>query len=279
MDKMIRLNKYLQEAGVCSRREADALISEGRVTVDGRPAQLGEKIEAGGSAGGESHKAQRVCVDGREVVCGQQERILLAVNKPAGIVCTEDPREKDNIISFLNYPERVTYAGRLDKNSQGILLMTNDGYLIERMMRGRNAHEKEYEVRVDRDISDADLEKMRRGVPIEIEIRRKAGSGAKQKDGKPGSGMISRQETVVTRPCEISRTGKKTFRIVLTQGLNRQIRRMCGYCGYRVEKLERIRVMNILLGDLKPGQWRHVSEEEIRELERLLAGFGKQDFR
>ena len=143
MDKMIRLNKYLQEAGVCSRREADVLISEGRVTVDGRPAQLGEKIKAGGSAGGKGLKAQRVCVDGREVACGQQERILLAVNKPAGIVCTEDPREKDNIISFLDYPERVTYAGRLDKNSQGILLMTNDGYLIERMMRGRNAHEKE----------------------------------------------------------------------------------------------------------------------------------------
>ena len=276
---MIRLNKYLQEAGVCSRREADALISEGRVTVDGRPAQLGEKIKAGGSAGGKALKAQRVCVDGREVACGQQERILLAVNKPAGIVCTEDPREKDNIISFLNYPERVTYAGRLDKNSQGILLMTNDGYLIERMMRGRSAHEKEYEVRVDRDISDADLEKMRRGVPIEIEIRRKAGSGAKRRDGKSGSGMISRKETVVTRPCEISRTGNKTFRIVLTQGLNRQIRRMCECCGYRVEKLERIRVMNILLGDLKPGQWRHVSEEEIRELERLLTGFRKQESR
>ena len=244
MKESVRINKYLQEAGLCSRRAADELIRAGRVTIDGKTAELGTQVVPDAL----------VCVDGRPVLCGERKRILIAVNKPVGIVCTEDPREKDNIIAFLHYPERITYAGRLDKRSQGLLLMTNDGDLIERMMRGRNAHEKEYEVVTDRPVSDDDLIRMSGGVPIEIEKR-----------SEPG-----RTETVVTRPCEIARINEKSFRIVLTQGLNRQIRKMCEACGYRVESLTRIRIMNIRLGDLKPGAWRHVTDEEIQELDKLL---------
>ena len=244
MKESLRINKYLQEAGLCSRRAADELIRAGRVTIDGKTAQLGTKVEPD----------SLVCVDGRPVLCEERERILIAVNKPVGIVCTEDPREKDNIIGFLHYPKRITYAGRLDKRSQGLLLMTNDGDLIERMMRGRNAHEKEYEVTADRPIADEDLIRMSGGVPIEIEKR-----------SEPGQ-----VETVVTRPCQIVRINDRSFRIILTQGLNRQIRKMCEACGYKVVSLTRVRIMNIRLGDLKPGAWRYVTDEEIQELERLL---------
>ena len=244
MKERLRINKYLQEAGLCSRRAADELIRAGRVTIDGKTAQLGTQVEPD----------SLVCVDGRPVLCEERERILIAVNKPVGIVCTEDPREKDNIIGFLNYPERITYAGRLDKRSQGLLLMTNDGDLIERMMRGRNAHEKEYEVTTDRPIVDEDLIRMSGGVPIEVEKR-----------SAPGQ-----VETVVTRPCKIARINDRSFRIILTQGLNRQIRKMCEACGYEVVSLTRVRIMNIRLGDLKPGAWRHVTDEEIQELENLL---------
>ena len=239
MDQYIRINKYLQAAGICSRRGADELIRDGRVTVNGQPAALGDQIcaEAG----------DIVCVDGSPVHAGEQERILLAVHKPVGIVCTEDPRERDNIIDFLHYPQRITYAGRLDKRTSGLLLMTNDGDLIERMMRGRNAHEKEYVVTVDRDLQGRDLELMGRGVPIEVE-----------------------EKEIVTRPCRIHRTGLRSFRIVLTQGLNRQIRRMCAHCGYEVVSLKRVRIMNILLGDLQPGAWRHVTEAELSQLEDML---------
>ena len=248
---------------MCSRRGADELIRAGRVTVDGRIAGLGEKISVSGGF--------RVCLDGREITRDREpQRILLAFNKPVGIVCTEDPREQDNIIRFLDYPERITYAGRLDRNSQGLILMTNDGYLIERMMRGRNAHEKEYEVVVDREITDEDLEQMRRGVPIEIEVRRPGRRRLDASGSGKAAGIRSLRQTIVTRPCRIERTGARSFRIVLTQGLNRQIRKMCESCGYIVRKLTRVRVMNIRLGDLKPGRWRHVSEEEIRELEKLL---------
>ncbi len=241
MKRMIRINKYLQEAGVCSRRGADELIRDGRVMIGGRVAQLGEKICV-------PDPGLHVCVDGKEVVWQEKERILLAVYKPVGIVCTEDPREKDNIIDFLQYPERITYAGRLDKRSEGLILMTNDGDLIEQMMRGRNAHEKEYEVTVDRDIRDEDLEKMSQGVPIEIEVK----------------GMV------MTRPCQIKRRGDRSFNIILTQGLNRQIRKMCAHCGYDVVSLKRVRVMNILLKDLKPGAFRPVTDEETQELMALL---------
>ncbi len=227
-----RLNKYLSEAGICSRREADRLIESGRVTVDGKVATTGMKVT----------EDNLVCV-GKKPVKPRNEMVLLAVNKPVGVVCTEEKREKHNIIDFLKYPTRITYIGRLDKDSEGLLLMTNNGDIINKMMRAGNAHEKEYKVTVNKPITEEFLKKMADGVPI---------------------------LDTVTRKCQVERIGKYKFRIVLTQGLNRQIRRMCEYFGYQVTKLERIRVMNITLGDLRPGQYRKVSEEEIAELMELI---------
>lgn len=231
---MIRLNKYLSEAGVCSRREADRLIESGIVTVDGKTAAPGMKVEDG----------QEVRV-GKKVVKSKTEKTVLAVYKPAGIVCTEDKREKKNIIRFLNYPVRITYAGRLDKDSEGLLIMTNDGDLINGMMRARYAHEKEYKVRVNKEVTPEFIEKMRRGVHIRDK---------------------EKNLDAVTRPCTVKKTGKYTFSIILTQGLNRQIRRMCEALGYKVDVLKRIRIMNVELGDLKPGQVRELTEQELKEL-------------
>ena len=228
----IRLNKYLSEAGVCSRREADRLIESGKVTVDGKRAETGMKIT----------EEQIVCV-GKKPVEPKNEMVLLAVNKPVGIVCTEEKREKNNIIQFLKYPTRITYIGRLDKDSEGLLLMTNNGDIINKMMRAGNEHEKEYKVTVNKPVTDEFLEKMANGVPI---------------------------LDTVTRKCKVEKIGKFKFRIILTQGLNRQIRRMCEYLGYKVTRLERVRVMNIHLGDLKPGQYRKVTEKEITELYELI---------
>ncbi len=232
MEELIRLNKFLSEAGVCSRREADRLIESGRVFVDGRCAKTGMKVSA----------TQEIRV-GKKVVSKGNEMVLLAVNKPVGIVCTEEKREKKNIIRFLNYPTRITYIGRLDKDSEGLLLMTNNGDIINKMMRAGNRHEKEYKVTVDKAITPEFIEKMGAGVPI---------------------------LNTVTRPCKIRQIGKYKFNIILTQGLNRQIRRMCEYFGYKVTRLERIRVMNIELGNLKPGEYRKVTEEEMRELSDLI---------
>lgn len=228
----LRLNKFLSEAGVCSRREADRLIEAGRVTVDGKKAETGMKITPG----------QEVRVD-QKLVKPEEEMIVLAVNKPRGIVCTEDKREPDNIIRFLNYPTRITYAGRLDKDSEGLLLMTNNGDIINKMMRAGNYHEKEYLVTVDKPVTEEFLQHMARGVPI---------------------------LDTVTRPCQVKKEGKKTFRIVLTQGLNRQIRRMCEALGYKVVTLKRVRIMQIRLGDLKPGQYRPLTEQELASLDRML---------
>ncbi|HJB45092.1 MAG TPA: pseudouridine synthase [Candidatus Mediterraneibacter surreyensis] len=233
----VRLNKYLSEAGVCSRREADRLIESGRVTVDGQKAQTGMKITPG-----------QVVRVGKKTVSRQDDMIVLAVNKPRGIVCTEEKREKNSIVRFLDYPVRVTYAGRLDKDSRGLLLMTNNGDIIDRMMRGANRHEKEYKVTVDKEITEEFLKKMSEGVPI---------------------------LDTVTRPCRVSRIGKYTFSIVLTQGLNRQIRRMCEALGYEVKDLVRVRVMNIRLGSLKEGQYRKLSDEELEELYDLLNKGGR----
>lgn len=238
----IRLNKYLSSAGVCSRREADRLIESGRVRVDGVPAKQGAKVTAG----------QDVTVDGRPVR-GGTERVVLAVYKPVGIICTEDPGTKNNIVRFLRYPVRVTYAGRLDKDSEGLLIMTNDGDLINRIMRGRNRHEKEYKVTVDREVTDAFVRKMSAGVRIRDEEK----------------GLDA-----VTRPCRVWREGKYTFRIVLTQGLNRQIRRMCEACGCHVRTLKRTRIMNIELGDLRPGAYRKVEGRELEQLEALASAPG-----
>ena len=245
---MIRLNKYLSEAGVCSRREADRLIESGIVTVDGKTAAPGMKVEDG----------QEVRV-GKKVVKSKTKKTVLAVYKPAGIVCTEDKREKKNIIRFLNYPVRITYAGRLDKDSEGLLIMTNDGDLINGMMRARYAHEKEYKVRVNKEVTPEFIEKMSRGVHIRDK---------------------EKNLDAVTRPCTVKKTGKYTFSIILTQGLNRQIRRMCEALGYKVDVLKRIRIMNVELGNLKPGQVRELTEQELKELygtvkERENAGISR----
>lgn len=231
---MPRLNKYLSEAGVCSRREADRLIQAGKVTVDGRKAVPGMQVEPG-----------QVVKVGKKEIREKNRKVVLAVYKPAGIVCTEDRREKKNIIRYLDYPVRVTYAGRLDKNSEGLLIMTNDGDLINGMMRARFLHEKEYQVKVDRPVTEEFLKKMREGVHIRDEEK----------------GLDE-----VTRPCQAKAIGKYTFSIILTQGLNRQIRRMCEACGYKVERLLRVRIMNIRLGNMKPGDVRELSEQELKEL-------------
>ena len=228
----VRLNKYLSEAGVCSRREADRLIESGRVTVDGRPAQTGMRITPG-----------QVVRIGRKVISKQDEMVVLAVNKPRGIVCTEERRERNSIVRFLDYPVRVTYVGRLDKDSRGLLLMTNNGDIINRMMRAANCHEKEYKVTVDKEITEEFLNQMAGGVPI---------------------------LDTVTRPCRVEKLGKYTFSIILTQGLNRQIRRMCEALGYEVKDLVRVRVMNIRLGSLKEGRYRKLTDEELNELYELI---------
>lgn len=228
----VRLNKYLSEAGVCSRREADRLIESGKVTVDGVTAQMGMRVTAG-----------QIVKVGKKTVSKQDEMIVLAVNKPKGIVCTEDQRERDSIVRFLNYPVRVTYAGRLDKDSRGLLLMTNNGDIINQMMRAANRHEKEYKVTVDKEITEQFIKKMSEGVPI---------------------------LDTVTRPCTVKKIGKYTFSIILTQGLNRQIRRMCAAFGYEVKDLVRIRIMNICLGSLKEGAYRKLTDEELEELYEML---------
>ena len=229
----VRLNKYLSEAGVCSRREADRLIESGKVTVDGVRAQTGMRVTPGQTGN-----------VGRKVVSKQDEMIVLAVNKPRGIVCTEERRERNSIVRFLNYPVRVTYVGRLDKDSRGLLLMTNNGDIINKMMRAANYHEKEYKVTVDQEITPEFIRQMSSGVPI---------------------------LDTVTRPCRVEKIGKYTFSIILTQGLNRQIRRMCEALGYQVKDLVRVRVMNIRLGSLREGEYRKVTDEELEELYGLLA--------
>lgn len=223
-----RLNKYLSEAGICSRREADRWIEAGKVTIDGKVAEVGTKVLP----------EQKVMVNGKPAAL-RQHVVVLAVNKPIGIVCTEEKKEKNNIIKFLNYPERITYIGRLDKDSEGLLLMTNHGDIINKMMRGGNYHEKEYEVTVDKPVSSGFLKRMSEGVSI---------------------------LDTITRPCEIEKMSKYRFRIILTQGLNRQIRRMCEALGYQVKALKRVRVMNIVLGDLKVGTYRNLTEQEMKQL-------------
>ncbi|HJA07134.1 MAG TPA: pseudouridine synthase [Candidatus Mediterraneibacter pullicola] len=236
----VRLNKYLSEAGMCSRREADRLIESGKVTVDGRPAQTGMKVSPG-----------QVVRVGRKVVSKQDEMIVLAVNKPRGIVCTEERRERNSIVRFLDYPVRVTYAGRLDKDSRGLLLMTNNGDIINQMMRAANCHEKEYKVTVDKEITADFLKQMSGGVPI---------------------------LDTVTRPCRVEKLGKYTFSITLTQGLNRQIRRMCQALGYEVKDLVRMRIMNIRLGSLREGQHRKLTDEELNGLYEMMKDSRGEDY-
>ena len=244
MEGTIRLNKYLSDAGVCSRREADRLVEEGKVLVDGEIAVMGMQIRPG----------QKVVCDGKPV--GEKEKpVFLIVNKPRGIVCTtSDKDHAENIVEFLNYPQRIYPVGRLDKDSEGLLLMTNQGDIVNKILRGGNAHEKEYAVAVDHPVTEEFLKQMCEGVRIE-------------------------DLDVTTKPCRAWKTGSHTFHIVLTQGLNRQIRRMCEYFGYRVQKLVRVRIMNIELGDLESGKYRDVTPEEFKKLKQLIAHSSNQPVR
>lgn len=232
MQTGIRLNKYLSDTGYCSRREADTLIESGKVYVDGKKAVLGTRVLPG----------SRVEVQGKEMK-REKKLVLIALNKPRGIVCTTDRREPDNVIDFLKYGQRIYPIGRLDKDSEGLLLLTNDGDIVNKILRSGNNHEKEYLVTVNKPIDASFAEKMSSGVPI---------------------------LDTVTKECFVEVTGKNSFRIILTQGLNRQIRRMCEYFGYKVTSLKRIRIMNIKLGRLKTGGYRNLTEAELVELRRLI---------
>ena len=236
--KETRINKYLSEAGYCSRRAADKLIEEGRITINGEVPLMGTKIVEG----------DVVKVDGKSVVKKDEKAVYLVLNKPRGIVCTTDTRvEKDNIIDFLNYPKRIFPIGRLDKASEGLILLTNDGDIVNKILRARNNHEKEYIVQVNKPIDNDFIKKMSQGVPI---------------------------LDTVTRPCKVEQLSRVRFKIILTQGLNRQIRRMCEYLGYHVQQLKRVRIMNIHL-DLPNGKYREITKEEFRELNNLLADSSK----
>lgn len=235
-----RLNKYLAACGICSRRDADRLIEEGRVTVDGTRAAVGMQVTG----------REKIAVNGK-IIAGREEKVVLAYYKPAGVVCTERDKYAERKISDeLKYPVRLTYAGRLDKDSEGLLMMTNDGALIDAMMRGANRHEKEYVVRVDKEITDAFLYGMANGVYL-------------------------KDLDITTRACEVRKSGKYTFVIVLTQGVNRQIRRMTEHFGYRIRALKRVRVMNVNLANLKPGEYRVVKDAELTQLYRQ-AGMEKR---
>ncbi len=228
----IRINKYLSEAGVCSRREADRLIEEGRVTVDGLKAETGMKVTS----------ASRILVDGKKI--GKKpDPVLIAVNKPVGVVTTTAEDDPANIVTYVGWPERIYPIGRLDKDSEGLILMTNQGELAERIGHARGLHEKEYLVSVDKAVTKEFVEKMASGVRI---------------------------LKTTTRPCAVEKVSKFRFRIVLTQGLNRQIRRMCEALGYQVTELVRVRVMNISLNGLELGHWRRIEGAEYDELLRQL---------
>lgn len=231
-EKSIRLNKYLSDAGVCSRREADRLIEQGKILVDGEPAQMGVKI----------FPYQNIVIEGRQVK-REEELILLAFHKPAGIECTTNEKIADNIITFINYPKRIYPVGRLDKNSEGLILLTNNGAIVNKILKSVNFHEKEYIVSVDKEVTEEFIRKMGAGVPI---------------------------LDTTTRKCRVTKQGSHTFSIILTQGLNRQIRRMCEYLGYKVSKLKRVRIMNIRLGKLKSGTYRNVTLEELDILLKSL---------
>ena len=225
-----RINKFLSEAGVCSRRQADRYIDNGEVMINGQVASMGDRVAEG----------DEVVFQGK-VVTNTAPFVLLAYNKPTGIVCSA--KEKDNIVDYIGYPERIYPIGRLDKDSEGLVLLTNQGELHNQISHARNCHEKEYEVMVDRTITKEFLAQMREGVPI---------------------------LDTITRPCKVRKTSQNTFTIILTQGLNRQIRRMCDALGYRVRRLKRVRVMNIQLDDLKTGEYREITGVELEQLMQML---------
>ena len=233
-----RINKYLSEVGFCSRREADKLLEQGIITINGKKPELGTKVS----------DADEICVDGKNIKKTEEKHVYIAFNKPIGIVCTTDTkREKNNIVDYINHLKRIFPIGRLDKPSEGLILLTSDGDIVNKILRARNNHEKEYIVRVDKPITPKFLEKMRNGVPI---------------------------LDTITKKCEVEQIDTLQFRIVLTQGLNRQIRRMCEYLGYEVKKLKRVRIMNIKL-DLPIGKWRDLTDAEMKELAQLLQDSSK----
>lgn len=231
-ESLIRINKYISESGKASRREADRLIEEGRVKINGITAQMGSKVADG----------DVVTLDG-EVIQPKKRNVYLAFNKPRGVETTTDTTVPDNVISFINYPERIFPIGRLDKNSTGLLLLTDDGDIVNKILRAANHHEKEYLVSVNQMVTDEFIKGMANGVPI---------------------------LDTITRKCLVEKTGARSFRIILTQGLNRQIRRMCEFFGYKVTYLKRIRIMNIELGNLEEGKIRHLSPLEMQKLNNAL---------
>lgn len=244
----IRLNKYLSEMGICSRREADRLIEDGKVLVDGKPALMGMKIQ----------ETQTVVCNGKTVgedALGQGRKtgsrpkpVLLAVNKPKGVVCTTSDKDRAmNIVELVDYPERIYPIGRLDKDSEGLIFLTNQGELVNQIMKSSNNYEKEYVVKVDKALTESFVRKMEAGIWLkELEM--------------------------TTKPCKVTVTGKREFHIVLTQGLNRQIRRMCGALGYQVQNLCRVRIMNVRLGNLKTGTFRKVTQQEYKILMEMIQG-------
>jgi 23S rRNA pseudouridine2604 synthase len=224
----VRLNKYISETGVCSRREADKWIEAGRVTLNGQPASLGTQVTDG----------DEVRIDG-DAIGIKKKQVYIALNKPVGIICTTEAHVADNIIDHVGFAERIFPVGRLDRDSEGLILLTNNGDIVNEILRSENNHEKEYLVSVDRPITDLSLRMMADGVKIMGEL---------------------------TKPSKVARTDARSFRIILTQGLNRQIRRMCSALGYKAQRLQRVRIMNIHLGKLQPGQWRHLTPAELKGL-------------
>ncbi len=237
--ELISINKYISSTGFCSRREADKYIEQQRVTINGKTVGLGARVAAG----------DKVAVDGEPIKLKTSNKpVYIALNKPVGITSTTDTKDKTNIISFLNYPKRIFPIGRLDKDSDGLIFLTNDGDIVNKILRAENNHEKEYIVTVDKAITPDFIQKMGNGVPV---------------------------LDTLTQKCFVKQEGSRKFRIILTQGLNRQIRRMCEYLGYEVKKLTRIRIMNVELGNLVPGKWRYLTATEITTIEQLIATSSK----
>ncbi|WP_440056492.1 23S rRNA pseudouridine(2604) synthase RluF (plasmid) [Pseudoalteromonas sp. T1lg65] len=239
MSEPKRLNKYISETGFCSRREADSLIADGRVKVNGNPAEMGLKVS----------DADNIVIDGKPLKA-KPKAVFIAYNKPVGVTCTTERKIKSNIISAINYKERIFPIGRLDRPSEGLIFLTNQGDMVNKILRAGNNHEKEYEVTVDKPLNDRFVSRMSAGVPI---------------------------LGTVTKRCKVKKTGTNSFTIVLTQGLNRQIRRMCEYLGYEVTKLKRVRIMNVDLSGLAVGQWRHLTDKEMAEIEKATASSVKTE--
>lgn len=235
----INLNKYISSTGICSRREAEKLITAGRVTINGKPTQLGNRVFDG----------DVVKIDGRPLKA-KPKTLYIAFNKPVGIVCTTDSKERNNIVKYINHPERLFPIGRLDKPSEGLIFLTNDGDIVNKILRAGNNHEKDYVVTVDKPITDEFIKRMSNGIPI---------------------------LGTVTKKCNVTKISTKVFQIVLTQGLNRQIRRMCEYLGYEVTKLKRTRIMNVNLDRLAMGQWRELTPDELSEINKMVASSSKTE--